>query len=94
MGYTKRSKKTNEWNEHLVQTYEFIKNSFVNCKPKFIPDAKKLFVVTTNGSDKAIGGYVSQIDATGKEKIIDYYSKKLNRSEENIPRMIKNFYHL
>ncbi|KAM0673122.1 hypothetical protein GVAV_003469 [Gurleya vavrai] len=74
MGYTKKVKKqlngTNISSKHTSSSKTHLLIANLN-----LYQMQKLFVVTTDGSDKAIGGYISQIDATGKEEIIDYYSK-------------------
>lgn len=50
---------------------------------KNAPDIKKKFIVTTDGSKIGIGGYISQMNDQNQEIIIDYFSQKLTKTEQN-----------
>lgn len=49
---------------------------------KNMADLNKEFIVTTDGSQTAIGGYISQINDNNKEIILDYFSQKLSKAEQ------------
>lgn len=49
------------------------------------PDFDRPFHVRMDASDYAIGGYLFQIDDSGKERIIGYGGRKLNDAERMYP---------
>lgn len=49
------------------------------------PDSSKDFHIRMDASDYAVGGYLYQLDADGKERVIAYNGRKLNRAELMYP---------
>lgn len=50
---------------------------------KYLPDINKPFILTTDASNIAYGGCLSQLDDNGIERPCSFYSKKLNDTQKN-----------
>ncbi len=80
-GHSKRSKKKVDWNDEANRGFTELKNAMSIHTSKYLPDLTAPFIVTTDGSNTAIGGFLSQIDKDGNERVVDYFSRKLSNTE-------------
>ena len=67
------------WDSNCQNAFDELKNRLVSPP---IPDFKEKFVLYTNASDSAIGAVLSQIQE-GKERVIAYWSRQLQKAERN-----------
>ena len=82
-GETKKSLKTIEWNKELKDEFARLKNCLSSETIRAQPDFSKPFTLTTDASEYAIGGILSQTLENGDEKMIYAYSKKLDKAQIN-----------
>ena len=82
-GTNKSSSKAIEWNREVKESFEKIKKLMSGCLERAQPDFEKQFILTTDASDKAIGGILSQRDKNGKEQMVHTFSKTLDKAQTN-----------
>ncbi|CAK9812938.1 Retrovirus-related Pol polyprotein from transposon 17.6 [Anthophora plagiata] len=77
-----------QWTERQHEAFEILRDEL--CKEPVLqyPDFNKPFLLTTDASDFAIGGILSQ-GSVGKDKPIAYASRVLNSAELNYPTIQK-----
>ncbi|KAI5182010.1 hypothetical protein NEOKW01_2150, partial [Nematocida sp. AWRm80] len=80
---SKKSKKTIEWNENLRERFNTVKQIITQTTKLSQPDFNKVFILTTDASDKAIGAILAQKDHHGKERVISTFSKILDSTQKN-----------
>lgn len=80
---TKNDKTHLEWNEEALHAFSTLKNSLTTDIVLAFPDFRKPFNLTTDASDKAIGGVLQQKDENGSLRPIAYFSRTLNGAERN-----------
>ena len=81
-GYSKRGKKIEvRWGEVEETAFNALKDAMTNDVVLYYPDFSKLFYLTTDASDIAIGGYLHQIDENGSDRPVLFFSKKLLDAE-------------
>ena len=71
------------WTEECSKSFEHLKKSLCSAPLLIFPDFNKEFVVSTDASDIALGGILSQIDCNGKERVVAYYSRTFKDAELN-----------
>lgn len=79
----KSSLRSISWNSKAEESFSKIKS--ISCKnlSRFQPDFDQEFTLTTDASDFAIGGILSQIDGNGNERMIRAFSKSLDKAQKN-----------
>ena len=70
------------WDSNCQNAFEELKNRLVSPPILAFPDFKEKFVLYTDASDSAIGAVLSQIQE-GKERVIAYWSRQLQKAERN-----------
>jgi transposase InsO family protein len=70
------------WDSNCQSAFDELKNRLVSPPILAFPDFKEKFVLYTDASDSAIGGVLSQIQE-GKERVIAYWSRQLQKAERN-----------
>ena len=71
------------WTDECQQSFDKLKLSLTTAPILSFPDFTKPFILDVDASNYAIGAVLSQLDENGKEHIIRYGSKTLNKSEVN-----------
>ncbi|KAI4293213.1 hypothetical protein PAPHI01_2487 [Pancytospora philotis] len=82
-GETKRSIKSIVFSEKEEQCFQELKKEITEHTLRYQPDMEKTFFVTTDASDYAISGILSQKDDAGREHIVHSYSKSMEKAQRN-----------
>jgi len=82
-GESKRSVKSIDWSKEATIAFENLRECLSDETERAQPDFSKPFILTTDASEHAIGGLLSQVQDGGKEKIIQAFSKKLDGAQLN-----------
>ena len=77
----KRNKKNLQWNDEAEKAFVTLKNALAQKITLTFPDFNKPFYLTTDASDKAVGGVLQQKDENNKLRPLTFFSRKLNQSE-------------
>lgn len=70
------------WNASCLESFESLKSKLCNAPILIYPDFTREFILTTDASNKAIGGILSQ-GTIGRDLPIAYASRILNKAELN-----------
>ena len=81
------------WTPAHQEAFEFLRDTLTSDKIMSYPDFSKPFIVKSDASHSAIG-YVLTQKADGKEKVILYGSKKLDRTQQNWSTYDREFFAL
>ncbi len=77
---TRKTAKGFQWTSQCQTAFEELKTILVNPPNLAYPDFSKPFILHTDASAFAIGGVLSQ-EHNGKECVISYWSRQLNKAE-------------
>ena len=74
------------WTDEQIESFEWLRTAITSDKVLMLPNFDLEFVVTTDASDYAIGGVLSQLYEREKEKGVDdrpvaYFSKSMNEAQ-------------
>ena len=75
--------KTFIWTEDCQKSFHEIKELLTTAPLLITPDFRKPFIVSCDACKTGIGGVLAQLDDEGSERPIAFYSKKLNRAQQN-----------
>ena len=70
------------WGEAQERAFKALKTALVSAPVLALPDFSRPFVVTTDASDVAVGGTLSQVHGEVLRPV-SYFSKKLQSAERN-----------
>ena len=70
------------WDRDCQKSFDRLKQAMTNAPILRYPDFSKQFILDCDASAHGIGAVLSQ-DVSGKEQVVAYYSRALNRSEMN-----------
>ena len=70
------------WSTTEQQSFNKIKQALTTAPVLGLPDYTKPFILTTDASDLGIGAILSQ-KQEGKDRVISYFSRPLNKAEKN-----------
>ena len=73
------------WSEECKTAFQTLKNALVSAPILAAPNLKQNFVLSTDASNFAIGAVLAQIDDSGLERPIAYYSKALRGAPTRYP---------
>ena len=79
---TRKNARGFNWTSQCQQAFDQLKKLLVNPPILAYPQFDLPFVVHTDASDHAIGGVLSQVQ-DGKERVIAYWSRQLNKAQRN-----------
>ena len=79
---SKENAKFFAWNSASQNAFEELKSRLVSPPILAYPDFKQPFLLHTDASDAAIGAVLSQVQG-GTERVIAYWSRKLQKAERN-----------
>lgn len=82
-GESKRSIKKITWTEYNIDKFNKLKELLSSRLHRFLPDLNNDFILTTDASDHAIGGILSQKNIHGTEFVINFFSKKMDKAQLN-----------
>ncbi|GMF46936.1 unnamed protein product [Phytophthora fragariaefolia] len=85
----KRPKDSISFSEHQKSAFQALKHQLTSTSTLAHADFSEDFHVSVDASDFAIGGYLFQLDDYGREQIIAYGGRKLNRAELIYPTQEK-----
>eukprot|EP00731_Ephydatia_muelleri_P022289 Em0014g880a len=77
------TKKDVEWTSNCEKVFQELKMQLCSVPVIRTPDFKVPFILQTDASDCGIGGVLSQLDASGEEHPVAYFSRKLVPREKN-----------
>ena len=78
---TKKDQGIEKWNEKCDKAFEKLKKAIINAPILVSPDWSKPFRCHVDASQTTVGGNLTQLDENGKDRVIDFYSKKLSPTE-------------
>ena len=73
----------NNWKEKQEEAFELLKEKLVTAPILIYPDFRKEFILYTDASKIALGAILHQKGDDGKEHVIAYENKTLNKAEQN-----------
>jgi hypothetical protein len=79
---TKKSKSFH-FTDEARNAFNLIKEKLTTAPILTTPDYSKPFIIACDASQIGVGGVLSQLDENGSEKPIAYFSKKLNKAQQN-----------
>ena len=79
----KRKNRPVEWDDRCQESFEALKKLCSECPVLAYADYSKPFVLHTDASTIGLGAVLYQKQADGKERVIAYASRTLNRAERN-----------
>lgn len=82
-GQNKKSEQGIQLNEAELASFYAIRRSISEETERYQPKFAKNFIVTTDASNVAIGGILSQLDSDNKERIVHTFSRSLVAAERN-----------
>lgn len=71
-----------EWTSKCEEAFQSLKNALTTKPVLAFPDYTKKFYISTDASNYAVGGYISN-DPPPHDKPIEYFSKTLNPAQKN-----------
>lgn len=74
---------TNKWREKEENAFELLKERLTMAPVLVYPDFEKEFILYTDASKLALGAVLHQKGDDGKEYVIAYENKTLNKAEQN-----------
>ena len=74
-----------EWTNKQQTAFNYLKKRLMTAPILEYPDFSKPFVLYTDASGTGLGAVLSQHDEGGKERVIAYASRSLNKAETNYP---------
>ena len=80
---TKKGEGIQKWDHKCDTAFESLKKSITSAPILIPPDWKKPFRGHIDASETAVGGTLTQLDDQGKDRLIAFYSKKLDQAERN-----------
>jgi len=75
------SKDTLVWTEQCEESFKNLKSQLMSSPVLSYPDLTKSFILDTDASFDTIGAVLSQVDENGRERVIAYGSKAMNKHE-------------
>ncbi|GBC32236.2 hypothetical protein GLOIN_2v1882338 [Rhizophagus irregularis DAOM 181602=DAOM 197198] len=73
------------WTEKQQTAFDYLKERLIKSLILTYPDFEQPFIIHTNASGTGLDAVLSQIKEDGKEHIIAYASRSLNKAECNYP---------
>ena len=73
------------WTEKQQRAFDYLKQRLMNAPILTYPNFEKSFILYTDASGSGIGAVLMQKGADGKEYVISYASRSLNKAEQNYP---------
>lgn len=70
------------WNENAQQSFAVLKNKLISAPILSFPNDTDPFVLDTDASNCGVGAVLSQVQ-DGQERVIEYFSKTLQKAERN-----------
>lgn len=71
------------WTDEQENAFKILKSKLITKPILQYPDFNRTFVLTTDASNYGIGGVLSQINEQNHDLPIAYYSRTLNKAEQN-----------
>ena len=71
------------WNDTCQKAFDSLKQALTGPEVMAYPLNDGMFVLDTDACDTAIGAVLSQVQADGKERVVAYASRTLNKAERN-----------
>jgi hypothetical protein len=73
------------WTEKQQRAFDYLKQRLITSPILTYPNFEKPFTLYTDASGTGIGAVLSQVGEDGKEHVISYASRSLNKAEINYP---------
>ena len=80
---TKKGEGIQKWDNECDKAFEYLKKAITTAPILIAPDWKKPFRCHIDASSAAVGGTLTQLDESGHDKVIAFFSKKLSLTEQN-----------
>lgn len=80
---TSKSSGIHRWNEKCTQAFHTLRGALTSAPILVPPDWANAFRCHVGASQEAVGGILAQLDDTGSERVVAYYSRKLSIAEQN-----------
>jgi hypothetical protein len=69
-----------EWNPEVEAAFQKLKEAHCTAPILGYPQSVERFVINTDASKAGIGGVLSQVQDGQEQRVIAYYSKRLNKA--------------
>jgi len=80
---TKKGYGIQKWDETCDKAFQSLKQAITTAPILVAPDWKKPFRGHVDASEFGVGGTLTQLDETGRDRVIAFFSKKLSPAEQN-----------
>src|SRR6266498_5200152 len=74
-----------KWNKEAQKAFERLKKLMIQAPILAYPNEEKEFILITDASGMRLGAVLSQKDEKGREVVVEYASRKLNKYEQKYP---------
>src|SRR6266542_14102 len=74
-----------KWNKEAQEAFERLKKIMIQAPILAYPNEEKEFILITDASETGLGAVLSQKDEKGREVVMEYTSRKLNKHEQKYP---------
>jgi hypothetical protein len=74
-----------QWTDKQQRAFDYLKERLIQAPILTYPDFEQPFIIHTDASGTGLGAVLSQIREDGKEHVVAYASRSLNKAECNYP---------
>ena len=87
----KKSNRSFVWTEECQENFVLLKQTLCNAPVVCYPDFDKEFILSCDASNSSSGAVLKQVDDSGIEKVVGYFSKKFSEREHKYDSPFKEF---
>ena len=73
-----------DWTTECETAFQGLQNKLITAPILTFANPNKKYIITTDASQEALGFILSQLDDTGKEKVIEYGGRSLTETERKL----------
>lgn len=80
---TRKSSGIQNWNDECSEAFQSLKKKLTSSPILVAPNWEKEFRCHIDAMQYSVGGTLTQLDQEGQERVVAYYSRRLNEAEES-----------